>query len=59
MCIRDRESWIAHYLPLAKDALAGPAALAFGAETPAVIDQLVDQFAARLAKLGVTVATKG
>ncbi len=53
------ESWIAHYLPLAKDALAGPAALAFGAETPAVIDQLVDQFAARLAKLGVTVATKG
>ena len=53
------EKWIAHYLPLAIAAIAGPAGLVFKDEAPGVIDQLVDQFAARLAKLGISVAKKG
>eukprot|EP01037_Dinobryon_pediforme_P017781 gene17781-18000_t len=47
------QSWIAQYLPAARAALNGLAELAFGPETDAVLDQLVDQFAARLAKLGL------
>ena len=52
------ESWVTDYLPRAHAALAGPAKLAFGEEGAAVLDQLVEQFAARLAKLGIT-ARKG
>lgn len=53
------EGWIADYLPLALAALDGPARLAFGDAAPEVLEQLTDQFAARLGKLGVTVAKKG
>jgi phenol/toluene 2-monooxygenase (NADH) P1/A1 len=53
------ESWIATYLSLAQAALEGPARSAFGAEAPAVIEQLTEQFSARLAKLGVSTAQKG
>lgn len=53
------EGWIAHYLPIATAAVEGPARRAFGNEAAQVIEQLTEQFAARLAKLGVTVAKKG
>ena len=49
------EGWVAHYLPLAAAALEGPATIAFGKDAPQVIGQLTEQFAARLAKLGVAV----
>ena len=53
------EGWIAQYLPLARAAVEGPAGIIFGAETAGVVDQLVEQFSARLAKLGITVSAKG
>lgn len=49
------EGWVGKYLPLARAAFTPLARQVFGDESEAVMDQLDEQFSARLAKIGITV----